>query len=74
MKWRFDQEFLACDQLSKSPRSRIKDRFELPRMLPFRLHQLDMANAKRLRQFVERDHGWVALSSFQAAQVLLAKA
>ena len=43
-------------------------------ILLVRLHQLDMADIKRLGQLVKGDDGWVPSPSFQAAQILLAEA
>ena len=37
-------------------------------------NQIDMADAQRLRQFVERDDGRIAPTTLQAAEKLLAKA
>jgi len=37
------------------------------------LHQIDMTDAKCLRQFVKRDNSWISPSTLETAQVLLAE-
>ncbi len=47
---------------------------ELGSSLFRRPDQFDVADTQGLGEFVERDHGWIALPAFEAADVLLTEA